>query len=83
MTALTRTLIREIETAPAPIQQELFDFLTFLESRQPPSRAGNRQLTLLPLAQVAWAVDWSNPKKDEAWHHSRLGTPVPVGRLNP
>ena len=31
---LTKTLIEEIRTAPETVQQEVFDFLVFLKTRQ-------------------------------------------------
>ena len=65
MSTLTQTLIEEIKTAPAPVQQEVFDFLTFLKAREAAREEGRENL--LPLAQTAWAADWNTPEADEAW----------------
>lgn len=65
MSPLTQTLIEEIKAAPAPVQQEVFDFLTFLKARAAAREEGGENL--LPLAQTAWAADWSTPAEDEAW----------------
>jgi hypothetical protein len=66
MSTLTETLVREIETAPEPMQQEVFDFLLFLKARELAAREGCEDL--LPLAQSAWTADWDAPEEDEAWH---------------
>jgi hypothetical protein len=65
MSALTNTLIEEIKTAPEAVQREVFNFLTFLKSRQGNSQQGRENL--LPLAETAWAVDWNSPEEDAAW----------------
>jgi hypothetical protein len=67
MSALTETLVREIESAPEPMQQEVFHFLLFLKvkAREQATREGREDL--LPLAQSAWAADWDAPEEDEAW----------------
>jgi hypothetical protein len=62
---LTKTLIREIQTAPEAVQREVFDFLVFLKTRQAAPAEGGENL--LPLAQSAWAADWQTPEEDEAW----------------
>lgn len=65
MSALTQTLIKELKSAPEPLQQEVLDFLVFLKSRQ---AAGNENREdLLSLAQTAWGPDWDTPEEDEAW----------------
>ncbi len=63
MTALTQSLIEEIKSAPESIQREVADFLAFLKARE--KREGDENL--LPLAQSAWAADWSTPEEDSAW----------------
>jgi hypothetical protein len=65
MSTLTRTLIDEIKAAPETVQQEIFDFLVFLKTRQ--TAQVNAREDLLPLAQTAWAADWNTPEEDEAW----------------
>jgi hypothetical protein len=65
VSALTKTLIDEIKSAPAPVQREVLEFLAFLKSRHPGT--GQRSDDLLPLAQTAWSADWSTPEEDEAW----------------
>ncbi len=65
MSALTKSLIEEIQNAPEAVQQEVFDFLTFLKARQSTQTQGAENL--LPLAQSAWAADWNTPQEDEAW----------------
>jgi hypothetical protein len=65
MSKFTKTLIEEIKTAPEPVQREVFDFLVFLKTRQNTSEEGGENL--LPLAQTAWAADWSTAEEDEAW----------------
>jgi hypothetical protein len=52
---LTKTLIREIQTAPEAVQREVIDFLVFLKARQTAPAEGGENL--LPLAQSAWAAD--------------------------
>lgn len=62
---MTQTLIKELKSAPEPLQQEVLDFLVFLKSRQ---AAGNENREdLLSLAQTAWGPDWDTPEEDEAW----------------
>jgi len=65
MSTLTKTLIEEIKTAPESVQQEVFDYLAFLKTRQTAQVEGKENL--LPLAQSAWAADWNTPEEDEAW----------------
>ena len=65
MSTLTARLIDEIKAAPHSVQQEIFDFLVFLKARQ--GVRGTAGEDLLPLAQTAWAPDWSTPEEDEAW----------------
>ncbi|MEY2427895.1 MAG: hypothetical protein QOJ40_780 [Verrucomicrobiota bacterium] len=65
MSALTHALIEELQSAPEPVQREVFDFLVFLKSRQTAAKEG--QEDLLPLAQTAWAVDWNTAAEDDAW----------------
>ena len=65
MSALTKTLIEEIQSAPEAVQKEVFDFLVFLKARQAAQTEGRENL--LPLAQTAWAADWDTPEEDEAW----------------
>ena len=65
MSTLTKTLIEEIKTAPEPVQQEVLEFLAFLKARQSAQAEGRENL--LPLANTAWAADWSTPQEDEAW----------------
>ena len=65
MSTLTKTLIAEIKNAPEAVQQEVFDFLVFLKSRQKTHAEGRENL--LALAQTAWAADWDTPEEDEAW----------------
>ena len=61
----TALLIAELESVPEQTRREVLDFLAFLKSRpSSPSAAGE---SLLPLAQTAWAEDWSSPDEDEAW----------------
>jgi len=66
---LTKTLIEEIRTAPETVQQEVFDFLVFLKTRQAVRTEGRENL--LVLAETAWAADWSTPEEKEAWETSQ------------
>ena len=65
MSALTQSLIDEIQSAPEPVQREVLDFLAFLKARTAPGVEGGENL--LPLARSSWAADWSTPEEDEAW----------------
>ena len=65
VSTLTKTLIDEIKAAPETVQQEIFDFLIFLKTRQTAQTSGREDL--LPLAQTAWGADWNTPQEDEAW----------------
>jgi hypothetical protein len=65
MSDLTHALIDEIQNAPEPVQREVLDFLVFLKGRRAAGREGREDL--LPLAESAWASDWSTPEEDEAW----------------
>lgn len=65
MSATTEILIKEIKAAPESVQREVFDFLVFLKGRANAQAEGAENL--LPLAQTAWAADWSTPEEEEAW----------------
>ncbi len=65
MSALTNTLLEEINTASEAVQREVLDFLVFLKQRQTAGQEGHEDL--LPLAETAWAADWNTPEEDEAW----------------
>ena len=65
MSELTQALIEELKAAPQEVQQEVLDFLRVLKARQAMRDEGGEDL--LPLAQTAWAADWSTPEEDEAW----------------
>ena len=65
MSTLTKTLIEEIKTAPEAVQQEVLDFLRFQKARRKAQGEGVEDL--LPLAQTAWAADWSTPEEEAAW----------------
>ena len=65
MNTLTKSLIEEIRTAPETVQQEVFDFLVFLKTRQAVRTEGRENL--LVLAETAWAADWSTPEEEDAW----------------
>jgi len=59
------TLLAEIESAPEEIRNEVMAFLSFLKSRHSADLSSRE--SLLPLAETAWAADWSSPEEDEAW----------------
>jgi len=59
------TLIAELESVPEETRREVLDFLAFLKSRNAASSSSGE--SFLPLAQTAWAEDWSSPEEDEAW----------------
>ncbi len=61
----SQTLLSEIESAPEEIRREVWDFLKFLKSQQ--SAGTKREDSMLPLAQTAWASDWTSAEEDEAW----------------
>lgn len=65
MSALTKTLIDEIKSAPEAVQREVLDFVSFLKTRQNVQAEGREDL--LALAQAAWGADWNTPEEDEAW----------------
>lgn len=67
MSALTQTLIKEIEQAPEGIQGEILDFVLFVKSRHSVPAEGREDL--LPLAAAAWTADWDTPAEDEAWRN--------------
>ena len=66
MSALTKELIREIQTEPELIQREVLALLALLKSRLDSQPRESEDL--LPLAQTAWGPDWSRPQEGEAWH---------------
>jgi len=43
----------------------VLEFLAFLKARQSAQAEGRENL--LPLANTAWAPDWSTPEEDKAW----------------
>ncbi len=61
----TTMLIAELESVSEQTRREVLDFLAFLKSRNAASSPSSE--SLLPLAQTAWAEDWSAPEEDEAW----------------
>ena len=65
MSALTKSLMQELEAAPETVQREVLDFLVFLKNKEAARNEGREDL--LPLAQTAWAADWNTPEEDEAW----------------
>jgi hypothetical protein len=58
-------LIAELESVSEETRREVLDFLAFLKSRNATSSPSTE--SFLPLAQTAWAQDWSSPEEDEAW----------------
>ena len=58
-------LIAELESVSEETRRKVLDFLAFLKSRNAASSPSGE--SLLPLAQTAWAEDWSSPEEDEAW----------------
>ena len=58
----TRELIeREIADLPEPLQQEVFNFVRSLRTKQNDSFNG------LILSETALAKDWNTPEEDAAW----------------
>jgi hypothetical protein len=58
-------LIAELESVPEETRREVLDFLAFLKNRNAASSPSGE--SFLPLAQTAWAEDWSSLEEDEAW----------------
>lgn len=63
MSPITKALVDELQRAPESVQQEVLDFLRFLEAR----RAAADADSLLPIAEGSWAADWDTPEEDAAW----------------
>ncbi len=55
-------LLREAADLPAPLLQEVLDFVRFLKMK-----AAQERLETLLLSQTVLEKDWLRPEEDEAW----------------
>ncbi len=55
-------VVREIDDLPAPLLQEVLDFVRFLKSK-----AAQGRLETALLSETVLGRDWLRPEEDEAW----------------
>ena len=53
---------KEVANLPAPLQQEVYDFVRFLRSKN-----DGDSFNGLLLSESALAKDWNTPEEDAAW----------------
>lgn len=56
----------KISALPEPIQQEVFDFIEFMQAKAARQALSSKHEPAL-LSEQALAVDWNQPEEDEAW----------------
>ncbi len=56
------TILKELQSLPDPLLEEVRDFIQFLKKR---TRGGASETTLL--SEPSLARDWLRPEEDEAW----------------
>jgi len=66
MTHSIQEIKAKISVLPEPMQQEVFDFIEFLNAKVVRQTLPSKHETSL-LSEQSFAVDWNRPEEDEAW----------------
>jgi hypothetical protein len=56
----------KINALPEPMQQEVFNFIEFMQTKATRQKLPSKHELAL-LSEQALAVDWNQPEEDEAW----------------
>ncbi len=66
MTHSIQEITAKISSLPEPMQQEVLDFIEFMEAKVArQSSSAKHEIALL--SEQALATDWNRPEEDEAW----------------
>jgi len=66
MTPSTQEITEKINMLPEPMQQEVFDFIEFMQIKVARQALLSKHEPAL-LSEQALAADWNRPEEDEAW----------------
>jgi len=66
MTHSIPEIIAKISALFEPMQQEVIDFIEFMQAKVAPQALQSKHESSL-LSQQALATDWNRPEEDEAW----------------
>ena len=66
MTHSIQEITAKISALPEPMQQEVFDFVEFMQPKVARQALSSKNEPAL-LSEQTLAVDWNQPEEDEAW----------------
>jgi len=66
MTHSIQEITAKISALPEPMQQEVFDFIEFIQTKVARQALQSKYESAL-LSEQALATDWNRPEEDEAW----------------
>ncbi len=66
MTPSIQEITEKINMLPEPMQQEVFDFIEFMQVKVARQALLSKHESAL-LSEQALAVDWERPEENEAW----------------
>ncbi|MCK9620547.1 MAG: DUF2281 domain-containing protein [Methylobacter sp.] len=66
MTHSIQEITAKISALPEPMQQEVFDFIEFMQAKVARQALQSKYESAL-LSEQALATDWNRPEEDEAW----------------
>lgn len=66
MTHSIQEITAKISALPEPMQQEVFDFVEFMQTKVARQALPSKHEPAL-LSEQALAADWNRPEEDEAW----------------
>jgi hypothetical protein len=66
MTHSIQEITAKISALPEPMQQEVFDFIEFMQTKATRQTLPFKHESAL-LSEQALAVDWNQPEEDVAW----------------
>jgi len=74
MTHSIQEITVKISTLPEPLQQEVFDFIEFMQAKVSRQKLPTKHEPAL-LSEQALVVDWNRPEEDKAWTAIDNGKP--------
>jgi len=66
MTHSIQEITAKISALPEPVQQEVFDFIEFMQAKVARQALTPKHESAL-LSERALATDWNRPEEDEVW----------------